>query len=74
VARQGSQLARREITGYGTEFIHIDEVVETATFGPVAIYRHWIENPDGDEVRNSFTPSRAEHLFRPVDKLAGALD
>ena len=61
------------VTGYGAEFVEVVEVVETATFGPLVIYRHWIVDPDGNELRRSFTPRRDEHLFRPADKFYGAI-
>jgi len=54
-------------------FIAVDEVIETATLGRVAIYRRWVVAPDGQEVATDFVPRRDEHAFRQHDSLSSAI-
>jgi hypothetical protein len=62
-----------KITGYGTEYITIDEIVETDTLGAIAIYRQWVVDPDGADVGNHWTPRRDQCAFRPLASLLAAI-
>ena len=60
------------VTKYGLEIIEVLEVVRTAALGEVAIYQHWIEDPDGAEVDLEWVPKREVIEFRSVDSLVAA--
>ena len=38
-------------TAHGAEFLYIEEIVDTATVGPVALYRQWVVDPDGEPTK-----------------------
>jgi hypothetical protein len=59
-------------TASGTEYVLIEDVVTSKT-GDIVVYRHWVEDPDGVEVQNDWTPRHSELLRRPVCSLASAL-
>jgi hypothetical protein len=61
------------IAAYGTEYIVIDEIVQSTVVGDVAIYRQWAVDPDGADVENQFTPRRNQYDFRPLESLRAAI-
>jgi hypothetical protein len=66
----------RAATASGTECIQVQEIVSTRTAGDVAIYRHWIVDPDGAEVRGTSTfpqPQRSELQLRTARSLLAGL-
>ena len=61
------------VTKHGLEIIEVLEIVRTDTLGDVAIYRHWIEDPDGAEIDLEWIPKREVVEFRPTANLTAAL-
>lgn len=54
---------------HGAEFLYIEEIVDTATVGPVALYRQWVVDPDGAIYESDGTPRRKELCFRATKDL-----
>jgi hypothetical protein len=47
--------------------------VQSATLGPVAIYRQWVVDPDGADVENQWTPRRHQYCLRSAQSLLAAI-
>jgi hypothetical protein len=62
-------LSQDGATAQGIEIIEVAEVVETETFGPLAIYRHWVIDPDGQPYKSQFAPDAAKTNFRSEKNL-----
>jgi hypothetical protein len=65
-----------EATAWGIEYIQVEEVVSTATSGELAIYRHWIVDPDRAEVVGNAQYPQAkkdETIVRALPSLRSAL-
>jgi hypothetical protein len=61
------------VTASGREIIEVLEVIPTKTCGELAIYKHWVADPDGAESMVSWLPHSDEINFRSVAGLSTAL-
>ena len=60
-----------EATAWGSAVIEIVEVVKSRTAGELAIYRRWLVDPEGNEVRFM---KRKKLLFRAEPRLRGSMN
>jgi hypothetical protein len=68
----GASVPLNEATAFGTEFIHIEDMVES-TMGAIAVYRQWVTGPDGADIENKWTPRREHIELRAEAVLRGSL-
>jgi hypothetical protein len=60
---------------HGYESVEILEIVMTETAGPLAIYRRWITDPDGNELTALWSrQNKKKKLFRMEKALRGSLN
>jgi hypothetical protein len=57
----------------GKEFVEVVEVVHTDAVGKLALYRQWVEDPDGTEVTVQWAKKRKQIAFRVEHRLRGTL-
>jgi hypothetical protein len=65
-------------TAFGTETIRVEESVRGHSVGEIAVYRHWITDPDGHEYAGrigfgSVSLTRSKLLLRKLSSLRSAL-
>jgi hypothetical protein len=59
-----------KVTRVGFEYIGILEIVPTKALCDVALYRHWIVDPDGNELELEWLPSKATIEMRAMASLS----
>jgi hypothetical protein len=63
------------VVSYGYESVEILEIVMTETAGPLAIYRRWITDPDGNELTALWSrQNRKKKHFRMESALRGSMN
>jgi hypothetical protein len=60
----GVRTMSHEPTGFGWEFLSVEEIVATRAIGDLCIYHQWITDPEGADVEHEWCPQRSQHLFR----------
>jgi hypothetical protein len=65
-------------TAFGTETIYLEEIVSSQSAGDIAVYRHWISDPDGHEYTGrigfgSPAPTRSKLLLCKFSGLRSAI-